>query len=372
MMNNKKYSRLYSGLLLAGAGLSLSFLAQVSMADTKDYLVTAARPDKVIVVDVEAREVYKTHTIPNTAQGSSVAGITVSRDGKVAYMVHNRWETVSGIDLESGEEVFRAELSSPGIRGKAHFAIDVSPDGKELAVHVNPTRLKLAEYEVLDTYIAIFDTSDGIGAVPIRKLDAPRRTTTLAYSPDYKRLYAFSWDMHVLDPQTGEQIGLHPWKSWKRKGYGEPDSLSVSPQFEQANEFASPYFINYTDENGETSIKTGIWSLDLAKDTVRFSEFDAPVVMPFSTVINPVRRNEAYTAYTQLTKTDMDTGEMVKRIDLDRTFYTVQVSSDGEELYVGGTVNEIAIYDSETLESKGKITISEGDQVLSSLRMVQR
>lgn len=51
---------------------------------------------------------------------------------------------------------------------------------------------------------------------------------------------------------------------------------------------------------------------------------------------------------------------MVKRIDLDRTFYTVQVSSDGEELYVGGTVNEIAIYDSETLESKARSPSAKG------------
>lgn len=367
-MNNKKILALRVGAIAVALGLT----TQLAVAETKDYLVTAARPDKVVVVDVSARKVHKTHQIPNTAQGNSVAGLTVSRDGKVAYMVHNRWETVSGIDLETGEEVFRAELSSPDIRGKAHFAIDVSPDGKELAVHVNPTRLKPGEYEVMDTYIAIYDTSAGVGAKPIRKLEAPRRVTTLAYSPDYKRLYAYSWDMLVLDPKTGKQIGKHPWKSWERKGFGEPDTLSVSPQFEQANEFATPYFISKTDENGNTELKAGVWSLDLTKDTVRFSEYEAPLVMPFSTVINPVRRNEAYTAYTQLTKSDIETGKMIKRIDLDRTFYTVNVSTDGKELYVGGTVNEIAIFDTETLEPKGKIVISEGDQVLSSLRMVRR
>lgn len=371
-MNNKKASCQPVCALLTSVGVVLSVLSPLALANEKDYLVTAARPDKIVVIDVKERKVHRTHQIPNTAKGTSVAGLTVSRDGKYAYMVHNRWETVSGIDLESGEEVFRAELSSAGVRGKAHWAIDVSPDGKELAVHVNPTRLKLGEYEVMDTYIAIYDTKSGLSAKPIKKFEAPRRTTTLAYSPDYKRLYAFSWDMHVLDPKSGKQIGLHPWKSWKRENYGEPDSLSVSPQFEQANEFASPYFVDYTDENGNTEIRTGVWSLDLVKDKVRFSEFKAPVVMPFSTVINPVKRNEAFTAYTQLTKTDMDTGEMVKRIDLDRTFYTVNFSTDGKELYVGGTVNEIAIFDPETLESRGKIVISEGDQVLSSLRMIRR
>ena len=367
-MNNKKHATLRNALALGT--ITLGLMSEMALA--KDYLVTAARPDKVVVVDAAARKVVNTFTIPNAAPGNSVAGLTVSRDGKVAYVVHNRWERVSGINLDTGEEVFRAELSSPSIRGKAHFAIDVSPDGKELAVHVSPTRLKPGEYEVLDPYIAVYDTSAGIGAEPIRKLDAPRRTTTLAYSPDYKRLYAFSWDMVVLDPKTGKQIGQHPWRSWKREGFGEPDTLSVSPQFEQANEFATPYFIDYTDKNGNKVTKAGVWSLDLAKDTVRFSEFEGELVMPFSTVINPVRRNEAYTAYTQLTKTDVDTGKLIKRVDLDHTFYTVNVSSDGKELYVGGTINEIAVYDTETLDKKATIVISEGDQVLSSLRMVRR
>src|SRR5690606_16536807 len=95
-MNNKKISALRVGAIAVALGLT----TQLAVAETKDYLVTAARPDKVVVVDVSARKVHKTHQIPNTAQGNSVAGLTVSRDGKVAYMVHNRWETVSGIDLE--------------------------------------------------------------------------------------------------------------------------------------------------------------------------------------------------------------------------------------------------------------------------------
>ncbi|MDD3674096.1 MULTISPECIES: quinohemoprotein amine dehydrogenase subunit beta [Thauera] len=370
-MKNKQQSTLRKAFTLGIVGLGMSLLSQASLA-AKDYLVTAVRPNKLVVVDAEARQVVKTHEIPNTAPGNSVAGIAVSRDGKVAYAIHNRWESVSGIDLDTGKEVFRAELSTPDIRAKAHFAIDVSPDGKELAVYVNPTRLKPGEYEVLDPYIAIYDTGAGTNAQPVRKLPAPRRATTLAYSPDYKRLYTFTWDMLVLDPKTGEQIGSHPWKSWKREGYGEPDSLSVSPQFEQANEFATPYFITHKDKDGKESLRAGIWALDIEKDRVRFSEFEDATVMFFSTAINPVRRNEAYTVYTQLTKTDLDTNTLLKRVDLDHTFYTVNVSSDGKELYIGGTINEIVVHDSDTLEKKGTIIVGRGDQVLSSMRLVRR
>lgn len=370
-MNKKKHFVQHIASGLGALILGVSLMSQVAMA--KDYLVTAARPNLVIVADAEARKVIKTHKIPNTSMGNSPGALVASKDGKVVYVIHNRWESVSGIDLETGKEVFRANLSRPGIRAKAPYAIDLSPDGKELAVYVNETRLLPGEYQVMDPYIAIFDTSSGVNAQPVRKFEAPRRVMTLLYSPDYKRLYAYSWDMLVLDPVTGKQIGKHPWRSWKREGFGEPDTLTIWPQFEQSNQFAAPYYINQTDKNGNATLKAGIWVLDIEKDKVRSSEFEDASVVLFSTAVNPVRRNEAYTVYTQLTKTDIDTGKLIKRIDLDHTYYNVNVSSDGKELYIGGTTDDIVVYDSETLEKKGNIMIpGGGDQVLTSLRVVHR
>lgn len=370
-MNNKNQATLRQAAV-AGV-LALGLVLTSPFAAAKDYLVTAARPDLVVVADPAERKVIKAFHIPNTSMGNSPGALAVSKNGKVAYVIHNRWESVSGIDLESGKEVFRADLSSSGIRAKAPYAIDVTPDGKELAVFVNPTQLLPGEYNVMDPYIAVFDTSSGLQAQPVRKLKVPRRVSSLIYSPDASRLYAFSWDMLVLDPKTGKQIGQHPWRSWKRAGFGEPDTLAIWPQFEQAGEFATPYYINHTGADGKTVQKAGVWSLDLAKDSVRFHEFEDASVVLFSSVINPVRRNEAYTVYTQLTKTDIETGKLIKRIDLDHTYYTVNVSSDGKELYVGGTIDDIAVYDSQTLEKKGQIMIpGGGDQVLTSLRVVQR
>ena len=125
-------------------------------------------------------------------------------------------------------------------------------------------------------------------------------------------------------------------------------------------------------EGNAKNYRAGIWSLDLETDKVKFTEFEDASVVLFSTVVNPVRRNETYTVYTQLTKVDLDTGKM-ERVDLDHTYYDVNVSSDGSELYIGGTQGDIAVYDSKTLERIGNIrTPSGGDQVLSSLRVFTR
>jgi quinohemoprotein amine dehydrogenase beta subunit len=360
--------------LSASFGTALLAAYPAGALAAKDYLVTAARPNLVFVVDAKARKVVKSHTIPNTSMGNSPITLVHSRDGKTAYVIHNRWETVSGIDLESGKEVFRAELSGGDIRAKAPFAMDLSPDGKELAVFVNPTRLLPGEYQVLDPYIAVYRTDAGVDAEPARKLPVPRRVSTLAYAPKGDTLYAFSWDMLKLDPQTGAVKGKHPWRSWKNGDQGEPDTLAVWPQFEQANVFATPYYVTHADkkEGDPAALRAGIWRLDLEQDKVTFKEFENAGVVLFSSVVNPVRRDETYTVYTQLTRVNTKTGKM-DRVDLDHTYYNVNVSSDGNELYIGGTQGDIAVYDSRTLKRIGNIrTPGGGDQVLTSLRIFQR
>lgn len=340
----------------------------------KDYIVTAARPNLVLVADAKERKIVAKYEIPNTSMGNSPITVVPSRDGKVAYVIHNRWESVSGIDLETGKEVFRAELSGGDVRGKAPFAMDLSPDGKELAVFVNPTQLLPGEYKVLDPYIAVYRTDAGIDAKPVRKLPTPRRVPMLAYSGKGDSLYAFSWDVLKLDPQTGAVKGTHPWRSWQRPDRGEPDMLALWPQWEQTNVFAAPFYVASTDKPADdpAALRAGIWTLDLEKDTVGFKEFENASVVLFSSTVNPVRRNEVYTVYTQLTRTDMNTGKM-DRVDLDHTYYNVNVSSDGSELYIGGTQGDIAVYDSKSLKRLGNIRIPGGsDQVLSSLRIVSR
>ena len=58
-----------------------------------------------------------------------------------------------------------------------------------------------------------------------------------------------------------------------------------------------------------SALRAGIWSLDLETDKVHFKEFENAGVVLFSTVVNPVRRDETYTVYTQLTKVNTKTGK---------------------------------------------------------------
>ncbi|NJO36850.1 MAG: quinohemoprotein amine dehydrogenase subunit beta [Rhizobiales bacterium] len=357
---------------LVASLLAASLLAPAAQA--KDYLLTGAKPDQLVMIDPAARKVEKSFTVPEA--GTGILTITPAPDGRTAYVITNHWESVAGIDLDSGEQVFRADLSSDEVRVKATFAMDISPDGKELFVFQSPVRLGQGEYEVLPHPGSPSTTpAAGIGAEPIRSFEAPRRTAILTMSKDGSRLYAVSWDIYILDPKTGAEIGRHPLRTWDRENYSEPDVLDVWPQWEVAGTFSTPVYAVRTDldPTDPAAYKTGLVTLDLDSGDFKVTDFEDTAVIIFSSVINPVRSNEAYGVYTTLSKIDHEKGELLNRIDLDHTYYTVNIASDGSELYVGGTMNDVSVYDTDTLEKIGRIEIPNGaDQALGSLRVIQR
>lgn len=351
-----------------------SLLALVALtANAKEYILTGVKPNKLALVDIEARKVEKLYDVPDAGTGALT--VVPSHDGKMAFTVVNRWESISGIDLDTGEQVFRADLSSGDLRVKAMFGMDVSPDGTELYAFLSPVKLGLGEYEVQDTYIAVFNVADGVGAKPVRTFPAPRRTAILASSTDGSKLYAVGWDITAYDPKTGDVLSVHKIRNWGRENYSEPDVLGVWPQWNQTETYSNPYFAVRTDKSPEdpSAYKTGIFTLDLSSDELKIKDFEDTAVIIFSSVVNPANRNEAFGVYTTLSKIDMEKGELVKRIDLDHTYYTINISGDGKEVYVGGTMDDIAVYDSATMEKIDSIKMPSGnDMALASLRIINR
>ena len=364
---------MYRLTLTALAAAIIAVPVWAGSAQAKEFILTAVKPDKLVMVDTAARKVAKTYTVPNATPG--VLTITPSPDGKIAYTLVNRWESISGIDLDSGKEVFRADFSTGDVRTKGMFGMTISPDGKEIFIVQSRVRLGAGEYEVMDTHIAVYNTADGIGAKPVRKLPVPRRTAILTNSTDGKKLYAVNWDVTVIDSQSGKVLGVHKIRNWGRKDHSEPDVLDVWPQWEQANMFSTPYYAVRTDVamDHPEAFQTGMLTLDLKSGEFTMENFEPTAAIIFSTVVNPVRRNEVYGVYTTLSKIDIEKDTLVNRIDLDHTYYTINVSGDGKEIYVGGTMNDISVYNSETLEKIGRIEMPGGaDQALASMRVIQR
>jgi quinohemoprotein amine dehydrogenase beta subunit len=351
----------------AALGLVVAIAAEAR--PKQDYIVTGAKPDHLFVIDPTKQRVVADFHIPEAHNW--VATIVPSPDGKVAYVLTNKMESISGIDLSTGKEVFRANLSSGAERVTCFFAFDVTPDGKELIVFEVPVKLGLSEYTVEETRFAVFKTDAGVDAKPVRTFPAPRRVSMVLARKDGKSFYALGFDLFEFDRLTGKQLSARGVRNWEFPNRSIPDVLAVRPISEPTGTFMNPVYstVPAADRKGTPVSKTTIMSLNLNNGDLQYHDLEEALLL-FSTVKSPTRP-EAYGVYTDLTKIDMNSYTPVQRVDLDHTYYAVLVSTDGREVYAAGAARDVTIFDSETLAKKGNIELP-GDQSATSPRVVRR
>jgi len=352
--------------------LSLFFSGRAS-AESTEYLVTANKPGYIHILDMKQQKVVRSHHIPDA--GRTVFSLAPSPDGKIIYAMTNRMKSLVGLDVDSGKQVFRADFPEGDIKRQGFFAFDISRDGKEIYVYQLSNQVMLSEYKQLPTRIAVYDTSSGLSAQPIRSFEAPRRIHMLMKSKDDKYLYAMGFDIYKMDPKDGRIIETLPLRNWQLKNRSLPDVLDFWPLWDQTDIFSTPVYSVKTDKypDDPEAYKTGLLTLDLETGKYEINDFENTSVLIFSTVISPTRKY-AFGTYTQLTKIDLETNSLAARIDQDHTYYAVNISGDGSEVYVGGAACDIATYDAETLTKSGQVFLPGGcgDQSTATMRMFQR
>ncbi|MBN9671313.1 quinohemoprotein amine dehydrogenase subunit beta [Roseibium aggregatum] len=355
-------------LIAATAAVCLGLSALPALA--KDLIVTVAKPDRLYVIDAKARTVETDCKLDfNLIPGV----IAMSPDNRIAYILAGRWENVYGVDLETCETVFSAHQSDGDIRRKTIASLAVSKDGKEVYTVRNPVRILADRYEVLEPELAVYDTSAGLKAEPVRTFPAPRRMTVMATGRN-GMLYAAGHEIYAIDPKTGETTIKIANKSWDRPTYSGPDVLAFWPIGTQADEFMLLYSAAVFTDESQSELADFIWgyeSVDLTTGESEIEDFASFEVIMFSAIRDPNDKSKLYGVYTQLSKHDLETKELVKRVDLPHTYYCINISSDGKEIYVGGTNDDIGVYDAETLERIGEILLpSGGDMAAGTMHVI--
>jgi quinohemoprotein amine dehydrogenase beta subunit len=351
------------------AVLMASTLASPVLA--RDYILTGAHTGKIYLFDAATRKVAGEAQVT----GGPIFSVLPSPDGHKAYALTDRVSGLHGVDLDTGKEFFSASLSSGEIIGKGLCALALSPDGKELYTVAFRSRIKGAEVEVLDPEVQVFDTAAGLNARPLRTFPVARQTIQLEFSPDGSKLYAIGATIATLDPQSGKVLATLPVQKLERPNLSPPDMLDFWSQYNRTNIFVSPVFSTRTDvpATDPDAAKTGMLRFDLVTGEMRIDEFENTTAVLFSAVVNPVNHDEIFSVYTQLSKIDIAGKKLVKRINLDHTYYAVNISSDGKEVYVGGAMGDIAIYDSASLTKIGGMPIPDGsDMSVSWMQVIQR
>jgi quinohemoprotein amine dehydrogenase beta subunit len=297
-----------------------------------------------------------------------VGAVIISPDHKTVYVLVDRMERIVGLDIASGREVFRAVLSTPDERVKSFFSMVLTPDGKELIVHEMPTKLLPDEYVAEDTRFAVYRTNAGLEARPVRTFPAPRRVHMLLMRPSGRSFYAVGFNLDEFDVKTGKLLGTRGIQQWNMPEHGQPDLLAFWPVTEPTGVWTSPVYSDLK-KGGETVPTTALMSLDLKSGELSYEDFEPFSALIFATVLSPDRKH-AYGVYTTLTSIDVPGHRLEKRVPLDHTFYDVNLSTDGSEIYTGGTECDVGIYDAATLAKKALVKLPGcPDQSISTLRV---
>jgi len=354
--------------------LVAAIIAAAAPATGADLLVTVARPDNLYVFDAASRTLIRDCPLGvNMMPGV----IQMSPDGRIAYLLVNRWRDVIGVDIDTCARVFYAGQSdeAEGIDRRSIGSLAVAKDGSEIYTVRNPTRHLPDRYEVLPAEFAVYDADAGLDAQPRAIHPAPRRSTIMQTDRN-GMVYIGAADVVAIDPKTGASSVAIANASWDRPTYGGPDVLAFWPVGAQNDEFLLMYSAPVFTDATRAEMADFVWgyqSVNLTTGATEIADFASFEVIMFSAVRNPLAPNELYGVYTQLSKHDIATKQLVKRVDLPHTYYCINISSDGKELYVGGTNDDIGVYDAATLERIGEMRIpSGGDMGVSTLQLVAR
>ena len=357
-------------ILLSTLLWGLALQSGITAEPTREYLVVGARPDKLFIIDIKARKIEKTLTIPDS---NGPTNIVMSPDNKTAYIITNHLRSIVGLDLESGKTVFRADLDYKDDERTWNYGFDISPDGSEIYSYDIPTRIYLDRFESLEPRLSVFKTNAGLNAAPVREFPLPRRIHMLMTAKS-GALYAMGWDFYKIDVQTGKYEVAYPLRNWTQKNLSQPDALAFWPSWDNNGIFSTPISYARTDmaEDNMERFRTGLLTLDLTTEKFDLIDFQSAPEVLFSSVLHPDRKT-AYATYNTLIKIDLENPHTAKRIDLDHTYYQTDISADGSEVYVGGTTCDIAIYATKDLSRIDTITLPDcPDMGATVMRMIHK
>jgi len=338
--------------------ISMLFAVLLSLASSlsyaKEYMIVGARPDKLFVIDIKARKVIKTFTIPDSTGPQT---IVMSPDGNIAYVLTNHLRSIVGIELTHGKVVFRANMNYKPDERTWNYGFDISPDGSEIYSYDLPTRIYLDRYKSLAPRLTVFKTNGGLDAKPVREFPLPRRINLLMVAKS-GALYAMGWDFYKINVNTGKYKIAYPLRHWKKKNLSAPDALAFWPSWDNNGIFSTPITYSRTDmaANNPKRFRTALLMLNLKTEKFKLIDFQSAPEILFSSVISPDHKT-AFAAYNTLIKIDLENPHTVKRVDLDHSYYQTNISADGKEVYVGGTTCDIAIYSSKDLSRLGQVLL---------------
>lgn len=360
---------LVSGCSMNQVDIAKNEIKELKLKKDRDYLATVSRTNELQIVDGKTDKIYKSCKLKGDYKSG---GLIISPDGTKAYVLQNNWQAVYGYDMNSCENFFSANFSTQDTRAMSIFSFTLSKDGKELYTISNPTKMLKDRYEVLDPVFKAYDTSAGLEAKESYSFKAPRQITVMTTADD-GTIYASGPNLYKINPSKKEVSIAAKLRHWDKKNYSAPDTLAMWPIGSVSNELLLMYTAaKFKDESMDEATADYVWGatrVDLSTNEINQEDFAPIETIMFTGITHPKDSNLLYGVLTDLTKFDRKNQKVIKRVDLDHTYYCINFSTDGSKIYIGGALNKIAIYNPDTLEKIDTIVLPDGDLGAGTLQV---
>src|SRR5512139_1034828 len=343
-------------LALLGAALLLSSGSGPAMA--KDILLQGMIHNQLNILDGDTDEIVGTVT----TKGKKVTNFTWDpKDLDKVYTITDWGQQIEQLDLKGRKVVRTFRTGSGNVKVRA-LDIEINPADPNLLYALSLRQRWLSD-EIVDMTpaVLVFDLAT---EKVVKEIEIPRGCTNIFFGYDGSEFYVTGRDVFVYDPVTGKQVNF--------LGIGHPTTTGVDPQISlniwRPHDQSGMALILVGSQNSNNNLMyQGYYTIDLRKKSTEGSmnlvTDIGPLYIQFSGVVSPDRKHY-YTVLNTVEKRDFATNRLLKTAaDLDKSYYTIQVSSDGKKVYLGGGGDTILIYDTETMKLLKRLD-TPGDAVL--------
>jgi WD40 repeat protein len=353
---------------MALLGTALLLASANTPALGKDILLQGMLHNKFNVIDGDKDEVVATIE----TKGKKVTNFTWDpKDLDKIYTITDWGQQIEQLDLK-GKRVVRTFRTGSGDVKVRSLDIEINPAHPNL-LYALSLRQRWLPDEIVDMTpeVIVFD----VGVDPpkiVKEIEIPRGCTNIFFGYDGSEFYVTGRDVFVYDPMSGKQVNF--------LGIGHPTTTGVDPQISlniwRLHDQSGMAMILVGSQNSVSNLMyQGYYTIDLRKKSTEGSMHlvtdIGPFYIQFSGVISPDRKYY-YTVLNKIEKRDFKTNRVLATAeDLDKSYYTIQVSSDGKKVYLGGGGDTILIYDTDTMKLLKRLD-TPGDAVLTHFRVQHR
>jgi DNA-binding beta-propeller fold protein YncE len=348
-------------------GAALLFGTGLGTASAKDLILQGMLHNRINILDGDKDEVVGTVA----TKGKKITAIVWDpKDLDKVFCITDWSQQIEQVDLAERKvtRVIRPEAKDVRFR---IFDIEINPANTN-HLYALSMRQRWLPDEVVDMTPAVLVYDLAAGKV-VKEIEIPRGCTNIIFGNDGSEFYLTGRDVYVYDPVTGKQVNM--------LGLAHPTVTGVDPQ--TVLNIWKPY-----EQSGMTMILTGTSGISAANNLPYLGYFTidvrkrstegsmrlvtdiAPLYNMFSGVVSPDRKFY-YIVMNKLEKRDMATNRLLATAEVDKTYYSANISSDGKKVYLGGSGDSILVYDTVGMKLLKKID-TPGDAVVTHIRVQKR